>query len=149
MEAVDKRMKKKRVTIGDAGDSHSDRLKKLKAEEDGGAAGGSGDGGSETTAVVPAEEEVEEFYAILRRMRVAVKYFDEKGSRGGKEWREVLEQAEVTVVDDDENVVNDDGHREAGFGAVKNNKGDDEVMIVNEGLDLNAAAPEADDGGDA
>ena len=39
---------------------------------------------------VPTEEEVEEFFAILRRMRMAVKYFDDKG-RGGREWREALE----------------------------------------------------------
>ncbi|KHN20723.1 hypothetical protein glysoja_019040 [Glycine soja] len=35
---------------------------------------------------VPTEEEVEEFFAILRRMRMAVKYFDDKG-RGGRRRR--------------------------------------------------------------
>ncbi|KAE9613922.1 hypothetical protein Lal_00016414 [Lupinus albus] len=132
---MDKR-NKKRVTIEEVGDRERDnRSKKLKGEEDG-----------DDTTVVPTEEEVEEFYAILRRMRVAVKYFNEKG-RGGKEWREVLEQSEITVVDDDENAVDDDDHLEAGCVAV--NKGGQEVVIINEGLDLNAVAPEAADGSDA
>ncbi|XP_019446270.1 PREDICTED: uncharacterized protein LOC109349769 isoform X2 [Lupinus angustifolius] len=128
---MDKRYKK-RVTIEEVGEAESDRLKKLKAEKDAAAAAG----GSDDTTVVPTEEEVEEFYAILRRMRVAVKYFNEKG-RGGKELREVLEQSEVTVVDDEENAVDNDNHLESGCAA------------VNKGLDLNAVAPEAADGSDA
>ncbi|CAL0312446.1 unnamed protein product [Lupinus luteus] len=134
---MDKR-NKRRVTIEEVGEAESDRLKKLKGVGDVAAAGGSG--GSDDTTVVPTEEEVEEFYAILRKMRVAVKYFNEKG-RGGKEWREVLEQPDVTVVDDDENAVDDDNDTV--------NKADQKVVIINEGLDLNAAAPEAADGSDA
>ncbi|KAF5751928.1 hypothetical protein HS088_TW02G00947 [Tripterygium wilfordii] len=34
------------------------------------------------------EEEVEEFFAILRRIRVAVEYFDKGESKGGREMRE-------------------------------------------------------------
>ena len=88
---------------------------------------------------VPTEEEVEEFFAILRRMRVAVKYFDDKGS-GGKEWRKALETAELTV-----------DHRHdvaAGEEDDKPKKKGGEV-IINEGFDLNAVAPEAAEGGGA
>ncbi|OIV93469.1 hypothetical protein TanjilG_18685 [Lupinus angustifolius] len=127
---VDKR-NKKRVTVREG---ERDRLKKLKGEENGAAAGGCG---SDDTVVVPTDEEVEEFYAILRRMGVAVKYFDGK-RRGGKELREVLEQAEVTVVDD---------HRDACCFSVNKKKSDEEV-IANQVLDLNAVAPEAADVGD-
>ncbi|XP_061344997.1 uncharacterized protein LOC133290870 [Gastrolobium bilobum] len=137
---VDKR--KKRVTRGDvkANEGERDRLKKLRVED--GGASGCGGGASGDPVAVPTEEEVEEFFAILRRMKVAVKYFDDKG-RGGKEWREVLEQADVRV-EDGENV--DDHHRETGGAAVNKNKG--EEVIINEGFDLNTVAPEAADGGD-
>ena len=61
--------KNKRV-MREEEESERVKNKRLKGveEEDG------SDGG------VPTEEEVEEFFAILRRMRVAVKYFDDKGS---------------------------------------------------------------------
>lgn len=42
------------------------------------------------------EEEVEEFFAILRRMQVAVKYF-EKGN--GEDWRAAVEAEVVAAAD--------------------------------------------------
>lgn len=50
----------------------------------------------------PSEAEVEEFFAIVRRMHVAVKYFGQKangvdGKRPGK-WRAALEAEEVVMV---------------------------------------------------
>lgn len=122
--------KRKRGIIREGREEERDRLKKLKEDECG--AGGSGGGGE--GAVVPTEDEVEEFYAILRRMKQAVKYFDEKG-KGGKEWREALEQTEDAVD------VGDDG----GVGVVEKNEKD----AINEGFDLNAAAPETAEGGGA
>ncbi|RDX91016.1 hypothetical protein CR513_27064, partial [Mucuna pruriens] len=126
---VEKR-KNKRVTREEEEEEERERVKnKFKGEEDG------GDGG------VPTEEEVEEFFAILRRMRVAVKYFDDKG-RGGREWREVLETADVAVDHARDDVA------AAGVDDVKAKKKAGEVMI-NEGFDLNAVAPEAAEGGGA
>ncbi|KAI3407883.1 uncharacterized protein J3R85_020681 [Psidium guajava] len=51
----------------------------------------------------PSEAEVEEFYAIVRRMHAAVKYFCQKangadGKLPGK-WRATLEAEEVAAVD--------------------------------------------------
>lgn len=124
---VEKR-KNKRV-MREEEESERVKNKRLKGveEEDG------SDGG------VPTEEEVEEFFAILRRMRMAVKYFDDKG-RGGREWREALETAELTV-DHRHDVVaaeEDDKPRKKGG-----------EVIINEGFDLNAVAPEAAEGGGA
>ena len=100
-------------------------LKKLKGEE--------GGGGNNKGVVVPTEEEVEEFFAILKRMRVAVKYFDEKEKRkDGKDWREALEQADVTVPDVDDVAAAAEKKQE---------------KVVNEVLDLNAVAPEAAESG--
>ena len=132
---------KKRLATGDVeAEVDTNALKKLnkgEQEEGASATGGSGAG---NPAAAPTEEEVEEFFAILRRMKVAVDYFDQKG-RGGKEWREVLEQAEFTV-DDDGDDGGGDG-READGAAVKESTGQE--VIVNESFDLNAVAPEAAD----
>ncbi|BAU02801.1 hypothetical protein LR48_Vigan10g020600 [Vigna angularis] len=127
--------KNKRVTRAEEESErvNKKRLKGEEEEEDGG--GGGGDG-------VPTEEEVEEFFAILRRMRVAVKYFDDKG-RGGREWREALETAELAVDHSEEA----DGGQEGDDGSPKKKRG--EVANVIEGFDLNAAAPEAAEGGGA
>ncbi|MED6137781.1 hypothetical protein PIB30_068210 [Stylosanthes scabra] len=54
----------------------------------------------EEPGAAPTEEEVEEFFAILRRMKVALDYFDQKG-KGGREWREVLERAQDALDDVD------------------------------------------------
>ncbi|GER29880.1 NIM1-interacting 2 [Striga asiatica] len=61
---------------------------KRKREDNGEANGktreareGSGGGGAHASASQPEDEEVEEFFAILRRIHVAVKYF--KGRNGG------------------------------------------------------------------
>jgi len=104
------------------------KKKRLKGEEE------------EEEDDVPTEEEVDEFFAILRRMRVAVKYFDHKG-RGGREWRQALETAELAV----DHAGEADGAQEGGDGNPKNKGG--EVANVIEGFDLNAAAPEAAEGG--
>lgn len=58
-------------------------MEKRKREDDGGsnvrrAKAADGEGGG---AAVPADEEVEEFFAILKRIQVAVKYFQERKDR--------------------------------------------------------------------
>ncbi|KAK7271258.1 hypothetical protein RJT34_27001 [Clitoria ternatea] len=87
------------------------------------------------------EEEVEEFFAILRRMKVAVKYFDERGRRGGKEWREALETADLT----------EDHGQDVAAGKAEDHKSKKKSgeVIINDGFDLNALAPEAAEGGGA
>lgn len=92
----------------------------------------------EENSGVPTEEEVEEFYTILKRMKVVVKYFDDKG-KGGRDWRETLEKpAELAVAHGGENI--------ATVKAVnKKEKVDGEVLT----FDLNAVAPEAADSGGA
>lgn len=50
-------------------------------------------------AVAATEEEVEEFYAILRRIRAAVKYF-EKGKKGEGSRRLTLSELEALPEDD-------------------------------------------------
>ncbi|PKI48308.1 hypothetical protein CRG98_031256 [Punica granatum] len=58
----------------------------------------------------PSEEEVEEFFAILRRMHEAVKYFDQKGVRGRVEdgqWRAVFEAEVAAAVYEEAEVDND------------------------------------------
>ncbi|WVZ13721.1 hypothetical protein V8G54_011287 [Vigna mungo] len=125
---MEKRKNKRVTRVEEEGERVN--KKRLKGEEEVG-----GDG-------VPTEEEVEEFFAILRRMRVAVKYFDDKG-RGGREWREALETAELAVDHGEEA----DGGQEGDDGNPKKKRG--EVANVIEGFDLNAAAPEAAEGGGA
>ncbi|KAK4283444.1 hypothetical protein QN277_000394 [Acacia crassicarpa] len=77
-------------------------------------------------------------------MKVAVKYFDEKGRRG----REALEQTEIKL-DDGENAEDaggDDG--DDALPLMKKEESEKEevaVTINNEVLDLNAVAPEADE----
>lgn len=106
---IEKRRKKKRVT---------------KEDEE-----------KESHKSVPTEEEVEEFYTILKRMKVAVKYFDDKG-KGGSEWRKTLEKpAELAVAHGGENIS-----------AVK---AGGEVVSIKHGFDLNAVAPEAAENGGA
>ncbi|GFP96598.1 hypothetical protein PHJA_001803900 [Phtheirospermum japonicum] len=63
--------KRKRVSDGEKAGSG----RRGKAREGGGGAAVKGE--------VPADEEVEEFFAILRRIQVAVKYFQERD--GGRE----------------------------------------------------------------
>ncbi|KAH7840371.1 hypothetical protein Vadar_016084 [Vaccinium darrowii] len=55
-------------------------------------------GGKRTTTVIqgngvkreePGDDEVEEFFAILRRIRVAVEYFEKGGGKGGGRLREL------------------------------------------------------------
>ncbi|KAL2321207.1 hypothetical protein Fmac_030176 [Flemingia macrophylla] len=114
--------KRKNKRVGGEEEEESEKLnKKLKGEEE----------LEEDGVSVPTEEEVEEFFAILRRMRVAVKYFDHK--RGGREWRQALETAELAVDHSGQEDHNPD--KKAGD------------PIVNGGFDLNAAAPEASEGG--
>ncbi|KAL7223254.1 hypothetical protein ACSBR1_024836 [Camellia fascicularis] len=68
----------------------------------------------------PTEEEVEEFFAILRRMHVAVKYFENSGGDGVRKvkgrWGEALEAEVIAAADGvkaaEESVVN--GVRENG-----------------------------------
>ncbi|KAL1356740.1 hypothetical protein HN51_008730 [Arachis hypogaea] len=83
-------------------------------------------------SAIPTEDEVEEFYAILRRMKVAVKYFDDKG-KGRRQWKEALENtADLTPLDD---------------AADDNNNDKKEFAFINEAFDLNAVAPEASESG--
>jgi hypothetical protein len=90
---------------------------------------------------VPTEEEVEEFFAILRRMKVAVKYFERSAGRNGEGWRAALETDEVVLVEDEEEGVvvvgNDDDEHKGG--KMRMNR---PALEETEPLDLNAAAPE-------
>ncbi|XP_057745983.1 uncharacterized protein LOC130965260 isoform X3 [Arachis stenosperma] len=93
---------RKRLAVEEAREGEdSARIKKLKKGEEQG----------EDAEAAPTDEEVEEFFAILRRMKVAVDYFDQKG-KGGREWRrELLEQTEDALDDvdgreDDASAVN-------------------------------------------
>ncbi|KAJ1405696.1 hypothetical protein SESBI_25609 [Sesbania bispinosa] len=72
-------------------------------------------------------------------MKEAVKYFDERG-RGGKEWREALEKAEVTVEDGENIAAGEVGGAADDDDMKKNGSGD---VGINEGFDLNTVAPEA------
>ncbi|CAK9147731.1 unnamed protein product [Ilex paraguariensis] len=65
---MEKEKKRKRVTEVGEVDGGSGRMKKEKVER-------------EKAKAAPSEEEVDEFFEILRRMQVAVKYF-EKSSDG-------------------------------------------------------------------
>ncbi|XP_014508265.1 uncharacterized protein LOC106767823 [Vigna radiata var. radiata] len=132
---MEKRKNKRVTRVEEEGERVNKKRLKGEEEEEEDGGGGGGDG-------VPTEEEVEEFFAILRRMRVAVKYFDDKG-RGGREWREVLETAELAVDHSEEA----DGEQEGDDANPKKKRG--EVANVIEGFDLNAAAPEAAEGGGA
>lgn len=147
MEFESKR-KKKLTRSEESAFQNRDRFKKSKAVEESAA------GGSDGTEAPPSEEEVEEFFAILRRMKEAVKYFDDKGKRG-REWREALEQAEVRVDygGDDADDVDGDGEVAAAMPLMKKTKKEtkeEEVIISNNDvLDLNAVAPEAEENGGA
>ncbi|XWS50719.1 hypothetical protein CRYUN_Cryun12cG0111100 [Craigia yunnanensis] len=78
-----------------------------------------------------SEKEVEEFYAILRRMRAVVKYFDKGGA--GEGWRAAVEGVGAVVVADDDaknGIYNDKGR---------------EAVEENGVLDLNAAPEEEEE----
>ncbi|KAG6759643.1 hypothetical protein POTOM_036127 [Populus tomentosa] len=66
---------------------------KSKREVDGKMNGkrGKEEGGLKGSQQEVEEEEVEEFFAILRRIQVAVKYFEKTE---GKKWRPLLEREE-------------------------------------------------------
>lgn len=133
---IEKR-KKKRATREDEEEDCERRMKqKLKSK-----------GSKEKEeSEAPTEEEVEEFYAILKRMKVVVKYFDDKG-KGGREWRETLEKpAELAVVSDADDIVADDRGRE---NIKKKEKIGGEVVIIRQAFDLNDVAPEAAESGGA
>lgn len=135
---VEKR--KKRAIREHLEEDKREKLKKLKEKEAGG-------GGRDSGVAVPSEEEVEEFFAILRRMKVAVKYFDERGKHDGRQWREALEQAEITL-DDGETTDDVAGDGEVDLSLMKK-KDEEEVTINNDVLDLNTVAPEAAESGGA
>ena len=89
---------------------------------------------------VPSEEEVDEFFAILRRMKAAVKYFESNGEG----WRAALENEEVVEVE--EVVDEDDQDHKLELMKLKKNSNNNNNRLVGEEetgvLDLNAAAPE-------
>ena len=91
---------------------------------------------------VPSEEEVDEFFAILRRMKAAVKYFESNGEG----WRAALENEEVVEVE--EVVDEDDQDHKLELMKLKknsNNNNNNNRLVGEEEtgvLDLNAAAPE-------
>jgi len=135
---IEKR-KKKRATKEDEEEDCERRMKqKLKSK-----------GSKEKencSSEAPTEEEVEEFYAILKRMKVVVKYFDDKG-KGGREWRETLEKpAELAVVSDADDIVAVNRGRE---NIKKKEKIGGEVVIIRQAFDLNDVAPEAAESGGA
>ncbi|KAJ9140732.1 hypothetical protein P3X46_031340 [Hevea brasiliensis] len=73
-----------------------------------------------------AEEEVEEFFAILRRIHVAVKYFEKND--GGKRWKPSFE------IEDFEEVN----------GEVEGEKKEEDSLDENTGFDLNSDPPSED-----
>lgn len=87
---------------------------------------------------VPSEEEVDEFFAILRRMKAAVKYFESNGEG----WRAALENEEVVEVE--EVVDEDDQDHKLELMKLKKNSNNNRLVGEEETgvLDLNAAAPE-------
>ena len=89
---------------------------------------------------VPSEEEVDEFFAILRRMKAAVKYFESNGEG----WRAALENEEAVEVE--EVVDEDDQDHKLELMKLKKKKNSSNNRLVGEEetgvLDLNAAAPE-------
>jgi len=135
---IEKR-KKKRATKEDEEEDCERRMKqKLKSK-------GSKEK-EENCSEAPTEEEVEEFYAILKRMKVVVKYFDDKG-KGGRQWRETLEKpAELAVVSDADDIVAVDRGRD---NFMKKEKIGGEVVIIRQAFDLNDVAPEAAESGGA
>ncbi|XP_048136562.1 uncharacterized protein LOC125315462 [Rhodamnia argentea] len=87
----------------------------------------------------PSEAEVEEFFAIVRRMHVAVKYFGRAAGGGnavgderGKVWRSALESGAGTAAAD---------HGDAGEVA-KEKRPDAASAEANGGFDLNAVPEE-------
>lgn len=120
-------MKKKRVTKEEK-DGCERVNKKLKIN------------GSKEEEEIPTEEEVEEFYTILKRMKVVVKYFDERG-KGVTDWREELEKPDLAVDHAGDNTAGGE------FENQNNEKGVGETFTFNQGFDLNAVAPEASDSG--
>ncbi|KAJ8774523.1 hypothetical protein K2173_016969 [Erythroxylum novogranatense] len=73
------------------------------------------------------EEEVDEFFAIIRRIHVAVKYFE--NSMGGKKWRESFEK---------------EGFKEVN-GGVDGEKKEDVSVDENSGFDLNLVPQSKED----
>jgi hypothetical protein len=68
----------------------------------------------EEVVTVATEEEVEEFFAILRRMQEAAKYF---GKGSGEGWRAAVEAKVVEVIDgggnnEEENMIQSSGAEE-------------------------------------
>ncbi|KDP20112.1 hypothetical protein JCGZ_05881 [Jatropha curcas] len=114
---MDGKGKEKRRRI----DKESDEAKSKKVRH--------GDNKEEAT-----DEEVEEFFAILRSMQVAVKYF-EKGKREG--WRAAVEAEVVAVVGGSKEDEDDDHQikKKKGSPAKINPIVEEEEMAV---LDLNA-----------
>lgn len=141
---VEKRKNKKNMVTKEEEEEKEDfenRVMKKKPKKNRGTEEEEEEGGG-TGCVVPTEEEVEEFYAILRRMKVAVKYFDDRGRGGGKEWRQLLENADVTV------------HHAGDTVAAAGDTAEDKrkikgISTANQGFDLNAVAPEAAESGGA
>lgn len=101
---------------------------------------------AEVGTAPPSEAEVEEFFAIVRRMHVAVKYFGQKangvdGKRPGK-WRAALEAEDVVVVAADEaGEVLDDKER-VKRAAAATTPAPEGVAEVNGVFDLNSAPEE-------
>ncbi|PWA50113.1 protein NIM1-INTERACTING 2 [Artemisia annua] len=93
-----------------------DQRKRSKTVDGGGSDGDRKKGKEVVSVVPPTEDEVEEFFAILRRMRDAIKYL-EKGGDGGVKLPEaaregvegeVCEKKRADVVLLDLNTVPDD-----------------------------------------
>lgn len=84
-------------------ESEQGRKKKVRGRE-----------GKEEVVTVATEEEVEEFFAILRRMQEAAKYF---GKGSGEGWRAAVEAKVVEVIDgggnnEEENMIQSSGAEE-------------------------------------
>ncbi|KAK9021919.1 hypothetical protein V6N11_011882 [Hibiscus sabdariffa] len=87
----------------------------------------------EAVAVAAAsEEEVEEFFAILGRMKAVVKYFNKGSGAEGKGWRAAAVEAEKTVM-------------AATAMDVIDNKNRREAVVESGVLDLNEAPEEEEE----
>ncbi|MCE3049341.1 hypothetical protein HAX54_044660 [Datura stramonium] len=85
------------------------------------------DGTSKAAAAAAEDDEVEEFYAILRRIRVAVKYFEKGNAEGGGAGRNLTAEKPWNSY-----------FRQEDFKQVVDGVKERESVEDNAGLDLNA-----------
>ncbi|KDP29399.1 hypothetical protein JCGZ_18320 [Jatropha curcas] len=98
---------------------------KRKREDDGERKRSKGKRALNQRETAATEEEVEEFFAILRRIRVAVKYFEKND---GKRWEPSFEKEDFEEVNGD----------------IEPKRKEEDCVDENTGLDLNSDPPSED-----